>query len=74
MFVQYRHKGHREISAADTVAGLLKIKFSASDGWLLQFPNRHDITNRSKFDEAPSAPAKQTDPFRKQLPTVGVKE
>jgi len=50
MFVQYKHKRHRAISAANRVAGLFKTKVSASDGW-------HDITNRSKCGEAPSAPA-----------------
>lgn len=66
MFVQYEHKRHRAISAADTVAGLFKTKFGASDG-------RHDITNRSKCGEVPSAPAKQTDTFTNKLPTEGVK-
>jgi hypothetical protein len=51
MFVQYKHKRHTAIcAAADTVAGLFKTKFSASDGW-------HDITNGSKCGEAHSAPA-----------------
>ena len=67
--VQYKHKQHRAISAADTVAGLLKIKFSASDGWLLQFSKRHDITNRSKFGEVASA--KETGPYRKKAAYSG---
>lgn len=62
MFVQYKHKRHRAISAADTVAWLFKTKFSANDGW-------HDITNRSKCGEAPSAHAKEMDPFTNKLPT-----
>jgi len=55
MFVQYKHKRHRGISAANIVAGLFRTKFSASDG-------RHDITKRRKCGEAPSAPANETDP------------
>jgi len=68
--VQYKHKRHTAIcaaAAADTVAGLFKTKFSASDGW-------HDITNRSKCGEVHSAPAKDTDPFKNKLPIEGVKE
>jgi len=66
MFVQYKHKRHRAISAADIVAGLFKTKCSASDG-------RHDITNRNKC-EAPSAPANEMDPFTNKLPRERVKQ
>ena len=41
--------------------------FTASDGWLWRFRNRHGIGNKFFHGEAASAPTEDVEPFRQKV-------